>query len=184
MARIIDSIVGHQIQIKKLFHLKDSDRWPHAMIFVGPSGTGKKKMALGFAQALVCKIEDHACGSCGACLRIEKMQSENLFILEPDIELAKPLIKVEQIRDLLHSLSLASLGAARVVIIDEAQTLNPQASNALLKTLEEPTENIFFILIANDDKQLLSTIRSRSQVMRFSGLSYDEVKTVKPGLAD
>lgn len=184
MARIINSVIGHQTQIAKLFHLKELGRWPHAIMFVGPSGIGKKKMALAYAQALVCEQSDQGCGLCGACLRIEKMQSESLSILEPDTELSKPIIKVEKIRELLQSLSLASLGAARVVIIDQAQTLNAQASNALLKTLEEPTENIFFILIANDDKQFLPTIRSRTQVMRFSALTYDEIKQVKPNLPD
>ena len=184
MARLASSIVGHQGQLTKLFHLKETGRWPHAILFVGPSGIGKKKMALAFAQVLVCEVSPQACGLCGPCIRIEKMQSESLVILEPDTELAKPIIKVDKIRDLLQSLALAGIGAARVVIIDQAQTLNEQASNALLKTLEEPTENIYFILIANDDRQFLPTIRSRAQVMRFSALSLDEIKSVKPGLPD
>ena len=184
MARLAASIVGHQGQLTKLFHLKETGRWPHAILFVGPSGIGKKKMALAFAQVLVCEVSPQACGLCGPCIRIEKMQSESLVILEPDTELAKPIIKVDKIRDLLQSLALAGIGAARVVIIDQAQTLNEQASNALLKTLEEPTENIYFILIANDDRQFLPTIRSRTQVMRFSALSYEEIKSLKPGLPD
>ncbi|MEQ1722797.1 MAG: DNA polymerase III subunit [Pseudobdellovibrio sp.] len=185
MARIIDSVIGHKPEIAQLFTLKQAGRWPHAIMFVGPSGIGKKKMALGFAQALVCEQSNEACGVCGACIRIEKQQSESLTILQPDPELSRPVIKVEKVRDLLDSLSLAAMdGGARVVIIDQAQTMNPQASNALLKTLEEPSENIFFILIANDVHQFLPTIRSRTQVMRFTALSYDEVKTLKPDLPD
>lgn len=184
MARLAASVVGHQGQIAKLFHLKETGRWPHAIMFVGPSGIGKKKLALAFAQALVCEVSPQGCGLCAPCIRIEKMQSESLLILEPDSEMAKPIIKVDKVRDLLQSLALAGMGSARVVIIDQAQTLNEQASNALLKTLEEPTENIYFILIANDDRQFLPTIRSRTQVMRFSALSYEEIKTVKPGLPD
>lgn len=184
MARIIESVVGHEAEISKLFRLKKSSRWPHAIMFVGPSGIGKKKLALAFAQSLVCEESTEGCGVCGACLRIEKMQSESLTILEPDPALSKPVIKVEPVRDLLESLSLASIGKSRVVIIDQAHTLNVQASNALLKTLEEPAENIFFILIANDVQQFLPTIRSRTQVMRFSALTYDQVKKVKPNLPD
>lgn len=184
MARIVESIIGHESEISKLFQLKKSGRWPHAMMFVGPSGVGKKKIALAFAQAIVCVQASEGCGNCGPCLRIEKMQSENLIILEPDAELSRPIIKVEKIRTLLASLSLSSGGPARVVLIDQAQTLNTQASNALLKTLEEPTENIFFILIANDVHQLLPTIRSRTQIIRFSALSYEQTKVLKPALPD
>lgn len=184
MARIVESIIGHESEISKLFQLKKSGRWPHAMMFVGPSGVGKKKIALAFTQAIVCVQASEGCGNCGPCLRIEKMQSENLIILEPDAELSRPIIKVEKIRTLLASLSLSSGGPARVVLIDQAQTLNTQASNALLKTLEEPTENIFFILIANDVHQLLPTIRSRTQIIRFSALSYEQTKVLKPALPD
>jgi DNA polymerase-3 subunit delta' len=185
MARLIDSVIGHKSEIAQLFKLKHAGRWPHAIMFVGPSGIGKKKIALAFAQSLVCEESSEACGACGACFRIEKKQSESLSILQPDAELARAVIKVEKVRDLLDSLSLAAIdGGARVVIIDQAQTLNTQASNALLKTLEEPSENIFFILIANDVHQFLPTIRSRTQVMRFTALGYDEVKTLKPNLPD
>ncbi len=190
MARLIEAVVGHEFEISKLFRLKEMGRWPHALMFVGPSGVGKMKLALAFAQALVCEslAEPHqqsdACGICGACRRIEKKQSESLTILEPDAELAKPVIKVEKIRELLASLSLVAIGQARVIIIDQAHRLNAQTSNALLKTLEEPTENIYFILIANDTHQFLPTIRSRTQVIRFSALNYEQVKQVKPNLPD
>jgi DNA polymerase-3 subunit delta' len=185
MARIIDSVIGHKSEIAQLYKLKQAGRWPHAIMFVGPSGIGKKKIALAFAQLLVCEESTEACGVCGACIRIEKKQSESLIFLQPDAELARPVIKVEKVRDLLDSLSLAAIdGGARVVIIDQAQSMNTQASNALLKTLEEPSENIFFLLIANDVHQFLPTIRSRTQVMRFTALGYDEVKTLKPNLPD
>lgn len=184
MARIIDSVVGHQTEIAQLFKLKKAGRWPHAILFVGPSGVGKKKIALGFAQSLVCETSPEACGVCGACLRIEKQQSESLSIISPDPELARPIIKIEKIRDLLDSLSLASMGTSRVVIIDQAQFMNAQAANALLKTLEEPSENIYFILIANDIHQFLPTIRSRVQVARFSALTYEQLKLIKPQLPD
>ena len=184
MARIVDSIVGHQNEIKNLLNLRQSGRWPHAFVFAGPSGVGKKMVALAMAQALVCEKAATACGECGPCLRIAKQQSESLFLIKPDAEGARPLIKVEAIRDLLESLSLATLGAARIVIIDPAYLMNEQAANALLKTLEEPSENLFFILIANDPQQLLSTIRSRTQVMRFSGLTYEQLRQIKPGQPD
>jgi DNA polymerase-3 subunit delta' len=184
MARIADSIVGHQAEIESLFSMREHGRFPHSFIFAGPSGIGKRLVALAMAQALVCEKNQRACGVCGPCLRIEKQQSESLFILKPEEEDAKPAIKVEAVRGLLESLSLANLGAARVVLIDPAQLMNAMAANALLKTLEEPAENLYFILIANDAQQFLPTIRSRSQVKRFSALSFEELKLVKPGQPD
>lgn len=184
MARIIESVVGHTNETDRLFQLKNSGRWPHALLFVGPASIGKKKLALAMAQTMICSEDSQACGKCPACLRVEKQQSESLFLIEPDRDLARPIIKVDKIRSLLESLSLAAIGQARVIIIDDAQTMNPQAANSLLKTLEEPTENVFFILIANDEQQFLPTIRSRTQVIRFSALSYEQLKSLRPGFAD
>ncbi|MBC7467388.1 MAG: DNA polymerase III subunit delta' [Bdellovibrio sp.] len=184
MARLIESVFGHEEHIDSLIHLKLNNRWPHAFLFVGPSAIGKKKLALAFAQMLICEQSDTACGVCGPCLRVAKLQSENLTIIEPDTSLVKPVIKVDAIRGLLDALSLASLGGKRVVLIDEAFTMNPQAANTLLKTLEEPFENVYFFLIGQSVQQFLPTIRSRSQVVRFSSLSVANLKRIKPGLPE
>lgn len=184
MARLIESVVGHEDQVNRLISLKASGRWPHALLFAGPSGIGKKKMALAFAQMLVCTESPEACGHCGACLRMAKQQSESLLLVQPNSEAARPAIKVDDIRDLLEKLSLASMGKARIVIIDQADTMNPQASNALLKTLEEPFENVYFILIGREVQSFLPTIRSRSQVIRFGSLNESELRKIKPGEAD
>ncbi len=184
MARLVDKIVGHKEQIELLSMLRQSGRWPHALLFSGPSGIGKRKIALAFAQMLICPEQPGACGICGACLRVEKEQSESLILLSPDPELSKKVIKVDAVRELLDSLSLVGIGRARVVIIDQADTMNSQAANALLKTLEEPFENVFFVLIGREVQSFLPTIRSRSQVMRFAPLSYDDLRAIKPELPD
>ena len=184
MARLIESVVGHEPLINSLFHLKAQKRWPHAFLFVGPAAIGKKQMALAFAQILVCENSDSACGTCGPCLRIAKQQSENLILIEPDGALVKPVIKVEAIRGLLDSLSLASWQGCRVIIINNAHTMNAQAANALLKSLEEPFENTYFFLIGPDVHSFLPTIRSRSQVLQFHALSIADLKKIKPGLAE
>ena len=184
MARLIDSVVGHAPEINRLNILKNSGRWPHALLFAGPSGVGKKKIALAFAQMLICPVSPEACGVCGPCLRVAKMQSESLNFIQPDPEAAKAVIKVDAVRELLDNLSFASLGSARVVLIDQAQTMNAQASNALLKTLEEPFENVYFILLGEEVQSFMPTIRSRSQVVRFTPLTEAELKIIKPGLPD
>lgn len=184
MARLIESVFGHEEQIQSLIQLKKQERWPHAFLFVGPASVGKRKLAVAFAQILICEQAEVACGVCGPCLRVAKEQSENLTIIEPDASLAKPVIKVDAIRGLLDSLALSSLGGKRVVVINEAHTMNPQAANTLLKTLEEPFENVFFILLGQSVQQFLPTIRSRSQVLRFSSLSVETLKRIKPGLPE
>lgn len=184
MARMMDCIVGHAEPIRQLIAMKHHQRWPHALLFAGPSGVGKKKLALAMAQMLICPESPEACGVCGPCLRVEKQQSESLILITPDPEAAKPVIKVDAVRKLLDSLSLVGLGQARVVIIDQANTMNAQASNALLKTLEEPFENVYFILIGDEAQSFLPTIRSRTQAMRFNTLTVDELKKIKPGLPE
>ena len=184
MARLIEKVIGHISIIDSLMFLKMQNRWPHAFLFVGPAAVGKKQMALAFAQILICQESETACGVCGPCLRVEKQQSENLIFIQPDTSLAKPVIKVEAIRALLDSLSLSSWQGPRVIIIDSAQTMNPQAANALLKSLEEPFENVYFFLIGPDVHQFLPTIRSRTQVLQFHALRTDDLKKIKPGLAE
>lgn len=184
MARLIESVVGHTQIIDSLFQLKLQQRWPHAFLFVGPSAIGKKQLALAFAQVLICEKSDTACGICGPCLRLAKLQSENLIFIEPDTSLVKPVIKVEAIRGLLESLSLASWHGGRVVIINDAHTMNAQAANTLLKTLEEPFENVYFFLIGPDVHQFLPTIRSRAQVLQFHSLLAEDLRKIKPQLAD
>ncbi len=184
MARLADQIIGHESQIAQLIGTSDESRLPQAMLFVGPSGIGKKTLAFALAQKLVCESIQKPCGLCGPCLRIEKKQSESLFFIEPDPEYAKPAIKVEDIRKLLEQLALAPIGRSRVVIIDAAHLMNDQASNALLKTLEEPSPQLYFILVANEEQLLLQTIQSRVQTIRLHRLSYDQLRSIKPNLPD
>lgn len=178
----MNDIIGHTKNKDRLLSLISQKRWPHAFLFVGPHSIGKYKMALACSQMLVCKESETSCGLCGPCLRIAKEQSENLLKVSPDTSLAKPVIKVEAIRNVLDALSLSSLGGARVVLIDQAHRMNAQAANALLKSLEEPFENVYFFLIGPDAQQFLSTIRSRCQMMAFQSLETNDLKKIKPGL--
>ena len=185
MARIIDSTYGHKNQISKLNYLLTNNRFPQSMLFVGPNGIGKKRVALAVAQSLVCETTKEACGHCGPCLRVEKQQSESLFVVQPEGETGKKVsIKVEAIRDLLERLSLAPIGQARVVIVDSAHLMNEQAANAFLKTLEEPSENLYFILTTTEAQLLLPTIQSRVQMMRFPVLEIEHLKVIKPNEPD
>lgn len=178
--RVLDGLVGHTAPVAALLRAVESARFPQALIFSGPSGVGKRRVAIGLAQALVCEVSRRACGACGPCLRVAHGQSESLRVVEPQ----GVAIKVEQARETLSYLSLQKLGRARVVIFDQSHLMNPQAANALLKALEEPPENVHFIMVTSQASSLLATVRSRAQTIRFGPLTSSELKRVLGSLGE
>lgn len=173
MAQILEKVVGHESQISFLQNAIEQDRFPSTSLFVGQSGIGKKLVALGMAQYLVCE-KGYGCGQCPSCIRIETQQSESLLLIRPE----KGVIKIEKAREVISFISLQLTGKARVIIIDEAQLMNDQAANALLKSLEEPPEKTYFILLAPSIAGLLPTIRSRSQIVRFGALTLSQLEKI------
>lgn len=167
MARLLEQIVGHEDIIEKMLHSFETGKPGQTFLFVGPGGIGKKQVAMGLAQALLCAESPRACGRCNSCLRFEHGNHEGIKVVEP----AGNNIKMEQAREVIDFLSLKSLTGNRVIILDQAQTLNPQAANSLLKTLEEPPEGTFFFLIAPSVAGLMPTIRSRSRIVQFRPLT-------------
>ncbi len=168
-------IIGHSQTIHSLQKLANSSQIPHALIFTGPAGIGKKQVALHLAQTLFCLQDSKPCGNCVACLKIEKCNHPDLFFINPEND----LIKIEVIRTLKESLAFKPFEAPRkVAIIADAHCLNVAASNALLKTLEEPPSQTLLILTTSTPHRLLKTILSRCQKFYFSPLSVDEVSEV------
>jgi DNA polymerase III delta prime subunit len=141
---------------------------PHAMAFSGAGATEKLDFAWAFAQLLVCEKDDAPCGACGSCLRVEARSSESVLMIAPE----KNAIKLEAAHDVLNFLSLQRVSRARIVIIDQAHLLNPQAANALLKVVEEPPPETYFILVTPEFSLLLPTLRSRVQRIRFAPGEY------------
>lgn len=177
MARLLnntlfDSIVGHRSEIDNLMRAVSEKRLHSTLLFVGPHGVGKKQVGFALAQALLCEKSPDVCGTCSHCLRVASFRHESLLLIEPQ----KNMIKVDQSREILDFLSLRSLGENRVVVIDQAHSLNPQAANALLKILEEPPAGTHFILTATAPQSMLPTIRSRSQIVHFKPLSGEEMR--------
>ena len=176
MARILDDILGHQHQISSLLEMISRNRLPQTFLFTGPEGIGKKKIALALTQILTCQNptqdsdgESLACGKCSNCIEISKEESHLLLLLAP--EKKNSFIKIEQSRHIFDFTRLQIQGRQpRVIIIDGADFLNPQAANALLKILEDPPKKTYFILIASHLGRVLPTIRSRSQIVSFSPL--------------
>ncbi len=169
-------------QDKAVLFLKNSianNRVAHAYIFLGPSGVGKKYSALNFAKALNCQAEEaeRPCDQCVFCRKIDSGIHPDVFLVAPEKEGAST--GIDRVREVIRSIGLKPYEARyKVYIIDDAGSMTADAENALLKTLEEPPPESVLILIAESAQDLFSTIISRSQVVRFSALTIDEVKGI------
>jgi DNA polymerase-3 subunit delta' len=208
------SILGQEKPIRLLKTLLRNETIPHALLFLGIEGVGKKETAMAIAMACNCMGhgDEHLSkekknradrstnqeittksGICGCCKSCSKIKSGN----HPDIILIEPtgnFIRIDQIRNLCNTLGMKPYEARlRVVIISDAQAMNPAASNALLKMLEEPPDRTVLILTAVHTSDLLPTIVSRCQHIRFrpipdnhiealliekQGASHDEAKII------
>ena len=145
-------------------------RVSHAYLFSGPRGTGKTSSARILAKALNCANPDagEPCGVCTSCVEIAEGRS--LDVLELD---AASNRGVEAMRDLVSRASLGTPGRWKVYIVDEVHMLTTEASNTLLKTLEEPPAHVIFVLATTEPQKVLPTIRSRTQHFEFHLLSVD-----------
>ncbi len=163
-------IIGQESAIALLKRVFLTRRIAHAYVFVGPDGVGKSKTALKFAQLLVCEKpikEAEPCGHCAACLKAKNSNHPDIQCLNPDGQ----YVKIDAVREACRRLSLKGFESKfKVLIIPQAQYLNEEASNALLKTLEEPASDSVIILIAPALKNILPTIASRCQRIVFSAL--------------
>ena len=139
-------------------------RVAHAYLFSGPRGTGKTSTARILAKALNCTDlrDGEPCGVCSSCLEIAKGTSLDVHELD-----AASNNGVEAMRDLVSRAALGTPGRQKVYIVDEVHMLSTPASNALLKTLEEPPSHVVFVLATTDPQKVLPTIRSRTQHFEF-----------------
>ncbi|GAB6190328.1 DNA polymerase III subunit delta' [Desulfocastanea catecholica] len=152
-------------------------RVPHAYIFKGPEGVGKRLFARGVAAAVNCRDKERigACGVCSSCKKFRSMTHPDFQVVSPE----KGVIKIDQIRRLTRELSYPPYESAmRVVVLEDVQTMRREAANSLLKTLEEPPENNLLILTAETSQEILATLISRCQVVPFSRLSVDDTVTI------
>ena len=150
---------------------------PHALLLVGPPNVGKTTLGLDLAAGLLCLADEPAsrpCRECAACLKVDHGNHPDLHRLRP--EGAGQQIKLGQVQALIAELALLPLeGRFRVALIEQAQRLNPDAQNALLKTLEEPGRRVCLILAADESANLLPTLVSRCARLRLGPLSMEQV---------
>jgi DNA polymerase-3 subunit delta' len=171
-------LLGHEWAVEMLKQHLSRDSVRHAYLFTGPPGLGRRSLALRFAQALDCPsplAPGEPCRKCKTCQQIERMQYADLAVLQAEKE--GGTLKVEQIRSVRQSLSLKPYqGKYRVALFLRFQEANPNAANALLKTLEEAPAHVILLLTADTAEQLLPTIPSRCEILRLRPLPVETVE--------
>ena len=182
-------VLNHQLARERFERSLTNQRLGSTYLFVGPVGVGKHLFALKLAEALLCEnppAQLQPCGTCPACVQVRaKTHPDLLLISKPADRAFIPLdlfIGTAEHRrqtGLCHEIGLKpSRGKRKIAILDDADYLNIEGANALLKTLEEPPPNSLLILIGSSEQKQLSTIVSRSQIVRFGPLTDEEVAQI------
>ena len=162
--------LGHSQQISQLRNLVETGKLPHALLLTGIRGIGKTRVATGLAQALNCEGTQKPCETCTSCQKIAGKIHPDIHWIEPAED--KTVISIEAIRKIQSTLQLHPLeGQAKCACIEPADSMTLAAANALLKILEEPPANTYFILITDKPFELPATIRSRCQQVALAPLA-------------
>jgi DNA polymerase-3 subunit delta' len=187
---VLPKIVGHEHVFETFRRALRQRRLASTFLFVGPPGIGKWTTALSLAQALLCEStspdELQACQACPGCQQVAAQTHPDLLLIQkPD---DKNFIPVESFigdrehrmrEGLCHDIALKPFrGGRKIAIIDDADYLNQEGANCLLKTLEEPPADSLIILIGTSRQRQLPTIRSRCQIIRFGPLTDVQVATL------
>ena len=166
-------LVGQQVVARTLRQAVEQDKISHAYLFSGPRGTGKTSVAKIFAKAMNCpnQVNGEPCNDCYICESITNGSLED--VIEIDAASNNGVDEIRDIRD--KSTYAPSLAKHKVYIIDEVHMLSTGAFNALLKTLEEPTENVVFILATTELHKIPATILSRVQRFEFKSIKLPDI---------
>jgi DNA polymerase-3 subunit delta' len=177
----LSAIKGQQQAVGILQGFLETGRLPHALLFSGPEGVGKRHAAELFARAVFCRSDGPVpCMACEACRKIERGSFPDLITVE--IPEGKTRILIDQVREIERIVAYHPFsGDKRVIIIDPADLMTDDASAAILKTLEEPPAGTHFILITGRASSLAPTILSRCQKVRFSPLPRSVIAEILGG---
>ncbi|WP_017430579.1 DNA polymerase III subunit delta' [Vreelandella jeotgali] len=158
---------------QQLWQLEQSGRFPHALLFSGPHGVGKQRLADALVARTLCAGQGAvACGECHGCRMLAAGYHPDLLRISP--EDGKRQIRIDPVREVNRFISqTAQQSGYRVVVISPAEAMNVAASNALLKSLEEPGASTLFLLLADVPSRLLPTIRSRCQQWSLAPVAFE-----------
>lgn len=168
VVRSLRDIFNQEPAVNLLKQALSKNKIAHAYLFTGPKGVGKETTAKALIYHLFCQFsQEDPCGSCLSCKKLDKGIHPDLVKIAPE----KRDIRIDTIREIERFIRFRPLEAPyKVILILQAEKLNPEAGNALLKSLEEPPTYVIFILITENITQLLPTIISRSQIVKFRPL--------------
>ena len=170
---MFENIVGNNNIKQMLQKTVELQNVSHSYLFVGIDGIGKKLIAKEFAKMIMCLEENKYCNKCKSCIEFDSNNNPDFIYIEPDGN----NIKIEQIRQMQSKvIEKPIISNKKVYIINDAQNMTVEAQNCLLKTLEEPPEYITIILIASNENNLLSTIKSRCTIIHFDKIENKELK--------
>jgi DNA polymerase III subunit delta' len=158
---------------KMLLNSYEKNRLAHAYLFEGEKGTPKLNLAIDFAKLLYCESDLKPCNQCISCMRIEHRNHPNIILIEPDGN----TLKKEQVLYLQKEYAKTNLEIGpKIYIIDQIDKMSVNASNSILKFIEEPMEDTYTILITDQVHQILPTIISRCQVLSFQPIDTKQLK--------
>ena len=173
-SQTFSQLVGQEVVAKTLKQAVEQEKISHAYLFSGPRGTGKTSVAKIFAKAMNCpnQVDGEPCNNCYICQAVTEGSLED--VIEMDAASNNGVDEIREIRD--KSTYAPSLARYKVYIIDEVHMLSAGAFNALLKTLEEPTQNVVFILATTELHKIPATILSRVQRFEFKSIRTQDIK--------
>ena len=171
-------VLGHEGNIHRLRTMLRDGRLPHALLFSGISGVGKKKVARLLAAALLCGREDAPCGVCPSCRAFLAGTHSDYVEAAPESRgKGVRVLRIDAVREIEKKAARKPLLSGRfVVLVDDADAMNEAAANSLLKTLEEPQGAVFFLLVTAKRTAILPTILSRVRDMHFGALSPEGIE--------
>ncbi|NLY44824.1 MAG: DNA polymerase III subunit delta' [Tissierella sp.] len=166
-------IIGHEKVIEGLNKAINNQTISHSYLFEGEESIGKKRLAYAFAKMLLCKGgKEIPCNSCSSCTKFDSGNHPDFFVIEPE----NNIIRVHQVESLIKEITTSPYESTRkVFIIDDSHKMNTESKNTLLKTLEEPPHYVNIILISSSSNNLLPTILSRVQSIKFYPIEYSKI---------
>ncbi len=172
---MVKDIAGQDSAIRMLRGMIERDQVNGTYLFAGPDGVGKRTAAVEFAKAINCETKGiDACGECASCRKIDSLNHPDVSIIQK--EKGSNFIKIDRMRDVIYQASLKPYESRKkIFIITDAEDMNEESQNAVLKILEEPRENQVFILTSSRISGILPTIISRCKIIKFNLLGRDAI---------
>ena len=181
----MNTVIGHKQVLYRMYETISQGRQSHAYLITGPNSVGKKLVAQYIASRLNCEnLDRFSCGECQQCRRIAKGVHADCEIVSVDYDGSlhvdgkkRTVITIEQIRKIIRECHLKPYeGKYRVYVVEAADRMSDEASNALLKTLEEPPDQVVIILLTSTLEKILPTLSSRTQVISLKTVNWPELK--------